>query len=51
MNLDAMVFQFLYGQCKTLGTLVGAGALEGLILWAGMITTVTLKVLDKKGKK
>lgn len=51
MNLDAMVFQFLYGQCKTLGTLVGAGALEGLVLWAGMITTVTLEVLNKKGKK
>lgn len=51
MNLDAMVFQFIYNQCKTLGTLVGAGALEGLVLWAGMITAVTMKTINKKAKK
>lgn len=47
-KLDIYVFNFLYTQCKCLGSLVGQGVLEGFLMYLGIIISAILKAGKEK---
>lgn len=47
-KLDIYIFNFLYNQCKMLGNALNYGAFEGFIIYLGIFTATTLKVLNNK---
>lgn len=48
MNLDLVVYNYLYTQCLKLGSAFGYGAMEGLYIYALCILAPILSI--KKGK-
>lgn len=50
-NLDVAIFNFIYEQCKGLGTALGYGALEGFITYFIIIAGSALAVIEKRRGK
>lgn len=49
-NLDKQIISFIYYHCKTLGGVFGYGALEGLIMYSGIIMLGVMEGLKKHDK-
>lgn len=43
-NLDIEIFNFIYNQCKALGSAFYLGAFEGFVMYLGLITATVSKI-------
>lgn len=50
-DLDIKVINYIYQQCRALGSIFNFGAFEGFVMYAGLITLGIIKVTEKKVKK
>jgi uncharacterized membrane protein YjgN (DUF898 family) len=52
-DLDIRVFNYVYSNCRQIGTIFGYGAFEGFIMYSSLISIGLLKLLEaaKKLKK
>jgi hypothetical protein len=48
---DISVFNMIYRQCKIAGSAFGYGAFEGFVMYTGIITAATLKVINSNTKR
>ncbi len=44
------VLSFGYDQCAKLGYTIGFGAMEGLVIYLGLLAIIVLKLFNSKGK-
>lgn len=49
-GIDIALWNLIYGSCKTLGTILGTGALGGAAMYGLVITYGVQLVLDKNKK-
>ncbi|OOM78706.1 hypothetical protein [Clostridium sp. BL-8] len=52
-GLDMKVFNYIYSNCRQIGSIFGYGAFEGFIMYGGLISMGVLKFFEntKKLKK
>lgn len=50
-NLDIQLFNYLYHQCRELGSAFGFGAFEGMILYTAFATWGITSVINAKKAK
>ena len=44
------VLSFAYDQCAKLGYAMGFGAMEGLVIYLGLLAIIVLKLFNRKSK-
>lgn len=50
-NLDIRLFNYIYNNCKSLGSTFGFGAFEGLVMYSSLILLAIVKVREGNNKK
>ena len=50
-NLDKQIISFIYNQCKTCGEAFGYGALEGFLIYMGIISLGIFKGIEISKEK
>lgn len=50
-NLDVRVFNYVYNNCRQMGSVFGFGAFEGFIMYSSLVSLGIIRFLDAKKVK